>query len=46
MDKNNKEAIMIKLTEPAIRILQSIVEAEQEKDPAEKLYIRLSMGIG
>lgn len=41
-----KEANMIKLTEPAMMMLQSIVKAEQEREPADKLYIRLSMGIG
>ncbi len=37
---------MIKLTEPASTILQSIIADEMEKDPSDKLYVRLSMGIG
>ncbi len=37
---------MIKITEPALHILQSVIRAEMEKEPADKLYVRLSMGIG
>lgn len=36
---------MIKLTSSAVQILEDAIKKEQ-KDESEKLYIRLSMGIG
>lgn len=36
---------MIKLTASAVNIMESAIKKEQ-KDETEKLYIRLSMGIG